>query len=109
MEKFTDIACCLGNIQMQMASLSTEIRETKAEVAYLRKENAELKILIEEMHAFMIGKMMEGIQISNQRSENAEESQEGEKESNNEDGKEPEKKHKRDAMEVLKEGQMRAA
>eukprot|EP00957_Ditylum_brightwellii_P057497 4359237-Ditylum_brightwellii.AAC.1 len=35
MEKFTDIACCMEIIQKQMTSLATEVRETKAEVAYL--------------------------------------------------------------------------
>eukprot|EP00957_Ditylum_brightwellii_P042601 3226034-Ditylum_brightwellii.AAC.1 len=69
----------MENIQKQMASLAAEVRETKAEVAYLLKENAELRVLIEEMHVFMIGKKMEGIQISNQSSENVEGSQEGEK------------------------------
>ena len=109
MEKFTDIACCMENIQKQMASLATEVRETKAEVAYLRKENAELRVLIEEMHALMIGKKMEGLHISNLSSEHAEGSQEGDKVSSNDDGEEPEKKRKRDAMQLLKEGQMRAA
>eukprot|EP00957_Ditylum_brightwellii_P133026 10143520-Ditylum_brightwellii.AAC.1 len=62
-----------------MASLATEVRETKAEVEYLHKENAELRVLIEQMNVFMIGKKMEGIQISNQGSEYAERSQEGDK------------------------------
>eukprot|EP00957_Ditylum_brightwellii_P098108 7474582-Ditylum_brightwellii.AAC.1 len=66
MEKFTDKACCMEIIQKQMASLATEVRATKAEVVYLHKENAELRVLIEETHAFMIGKKMEGIKISNQ-------------------------------------------
>eukprot|EP00957_Ditylum_brightwellii_P004249 323224-Ditylum_brightwellii.AAC.1 len=43
MEKFTDITSCMEIVQEKMASLTNEIRETNAEVAYLRKENADLR------------------------------------------------------------------
>eukprot|EP00957_Ditylum_brightwellii_P124062 9457317-Ditylum_brightwellii.AAC.1 len=43
MEKFTGIESCMENVQEKIASLTSEIRETKAEVAYLRKENADLR------------------------------------------------------------------
>eukprot|EP00957_Ditylum_brightwellii_P046470 3526564-Ditylum_brightwellii.AAC.1 len=75
MEKITDIASCMDNVQQKMALLTIEIRETKAEVAYPRKENADLRVLVEEMHSFLIGKKVEGIQVRNEGPENPKEHQ----------------------------------
>eukprot|EP00957_Ditylum_brightwellii_P181244 13806227-Ditylum_brightwellii.AAC.1 len=80
MEKFTDIASCMVNFQEKIAALTSEIRETKAEVAYLRKENADLR-----------------------------EHQEVGGASSSVDAAEPEKKCLQNANDVLKDGQMRAA
>eukprot|EP00957_Ditylum_brightwellii_P016678 1253999-Ditylum_brightwellii.AAC.1 len=91
MEKCTDIASCMENVQEKIASLTSEIRETKAEIAYLRKENEDLRVLVEEMHLFLIGKKVEGIQNRNEGPENAKEHQEGGDVSSSVDAAEPEK------------------
>eukprot|EP00957_Ditylum_brightwellii_P000251 19639-Ditylum_brightwellii.AAC.1 len=64
MEKFTNIASCMENMQQQMVFLTTEMRETEAEVAYLCKENAKQKVLIEEMYAAFVGKKIKGIKTA---------------------------------------------
>eukprot|EP00957_Ditylum_brightwellii_P191282 14564558-Ditylum_brightwellii.AAC.2 len=75
-----------------MASLTSEIRETKSEVAYLRKENADLRVLVEEIHLFLIVNNVEGIQVRNEVPENTKEYQQGGDESCSLDAAEPEKK-----------------
>eukprot|EP00957_Ditylum_brightwellii_P192292 14638081-Ditylum_brightwellii.AAC.1 len=81
MEKFTDIASGMKNVQEEMASLTSEIRETK----------------------------VEGIQNRNEGPENSKEHRQGGDESSSVDTAESEKKRMQNANDVLKDRQMRAA